>query len=191
MNRANKAAAGSVWGKISTLVALAMLYFSPVNAQTWQSIRDAIRKKYPTVKQLSTDDLAHWLADTNRPAPLLIDARKKDEFTVSHLQNARHLDSINAVREEAKSNSRPLVVYCSVGYRSSAFAEKLQRAGFTNIFNLEGSIFAWANEGKPVHRGQQKLDPAKVHPYDKKWGGLLKSELHSLLNNGASGKRFD
>jgi rhodanese-related sulfurtransferase len=159
------------------IVLLAMLYFWPINAQTWESIREAIRKKFPAVKQLSTDELVRWLADTNRPAPLLIDARNKEEFAVSHLQNARHLDSVKAVGELAKSNSGPLVVYCSVGYRSSALAEKLQRAGFTNVFNLEGSIFAWANEGKPVYRGQEKLSPAKVHPYDKKWGALLKPEL--------------
>jgi rhodanese-related sulfurtransferase len=156
-----------------------MLYCSPVNAQTWQSIREAIRKKFPTVKQLSTDELARWLSDTNRPPPLLVDTRSRDEFAVSHLQQARHLDSIKSVREAARSNARPVVIYCSVGYRSSAFAEKLQRAGFSNVFNLEGSIFAWANEGKPVYRGQQKLDPAKVHLFDKKWSALLKPELRA------------
>jgi rhodanese-related sulfurtransferase len=158
---------------------LAMVYFTPVNAQTWDSIRQSIRKKFSTVKQLPTDELARWLSETNRPAPLIIDARRKEEFVVSHLQYAQHIESVKDVRDAAQSNSRPIVVYCSVGYRSSAFADKLQRAGFTNVFNLEGSIFAWANEGKPVYRGFEKLDPPKVHPYDKKWGALLKRELHA------------
>jgi len=171
-----------MWGKFSALMTLAMIYVSPVNAQTWESILQAIRKKFPTVKQLSTDELARWLADTNRPAPLLIDARNKEEFAVSQLPNAQHFDSVKQVGEAAAAKSRPIVVYCSVGYRSSAFAEKLQRAGFTNVFNLEGSIFAWANEGKPVYRGSQKLDPPKVHPYDKKWGALLKRELRGQAN---------
>jgi rhodanese-related sulfurtransferase len=170
---------GGFWGKFSALMTLAMIYVSPVNAQTWDSILQAIRKKFPTVKQLSTDELARWLSDTNRPAPLLIDARSKEEFAVSQLRNAQHLESVKQVSQMAGSNSRPLIVYCSVGYRSSAFAEKLQRAGFTNVFNLEGSIFAWVNEGKPVYRGPQKLDPPKVHPYDKKWGALLKPEFHA------------
>ena len=179
MKTNGRSARSGLWGKFSALMTLALIYVSPVSAQTWDSILQAIRKKFPTVKQLSTEELARWLADTNRSAPLLIDARNREEFAVSQLPNAQHLDTVKQVSDAAGSKSRPLVVYCSVGYRSSAFAEKLQRAGFTNVFNLEGSIFAWANEGKPVYRGTQQLDPPKVHPYDKKWGALLKPELRS------------
>lgn len=39
-----------------------------------------------------------------------------------------------------------IVVYCSVSYRSSILARRLQDMGFTNVYNLEGSIFKWANE---------------------------------------------
>src|SRR5262245_37711771 len=118
-----KTQVASPWKKFSAFVTLALLYFSPVNAQTWQSILDMIRKKFPIVKQLSSDDLSRWIADTNRPAPLLIDARSQDEFAVSHLQHAQRLDSIKQVRDAIQSNARPIVVYCAVGYRSSAFAD--------------------------------------------------------------------
>ena len=166
------------WQRIAALFSLSLIYVLPVSAQTWDSLRQSIRRKFPSVRQLSTQALADWLADTNRPAPLLIDARKSGEFAVSHLQNARHLSSVAGVQAAATSNSQPIVVYCSVGYRSSALAEKLQKAGLTNVYNLEGSIFAWANEGRPVFRGGTNLQPAQVHPYNARWGALLDQRLH-------------
>ena len=68
-----------------------------------------------------------------------------------------------------------MIVYCSVGYRSSALAEKLQRAGFTNVANLEGSLFQWANENRPLHRGTNTV--REVHGYSRKWSGLLQADV--------------
>jgi hypothetical protein len=68
----------------------------------------------------------------------------------------------------------PIVTYCSVGYRSGAFAERLRSAGFTNVVNLEGSIFRWANEGRPLFRSARPV--TEVHPYNRTWGLLLKED---------------
>lgn len=168
--------------RIAAFFGLFALYMSPVNAQTWDSLRQYIRKRFPEVRQLSTDELANWLAETDKmPRPLLVDARRIEEFSVSHLPQAHMADTIEAVLALPRLENQPIVVYCSVGYRSSVLAKKLHRAGLTNIWNLEGSIFAWANEGRPVYCGQKPLFPARVHPYDKKWGQLLKEPLRSPL----------
>jgi rhodanese-related sulfurtransferase len=164
--------------RIAAFCGLFALYVSPVSAQTWDTLRQNIRKRFPDVRQLSTQQLADWLADSNnRPSPILIDVRRIEEFKVSHLPGAHWADTVKAVRALPRPDSRPIVVYCSVGYRSSALAGELQKAGLTNVWNLEGSIFAWANEGRPVHRGREPLVPPKVHPYDKKWGQLLNKDL--------------
>ena len=62
----------------------------------------------------------------------------------------------------------PIVVYCSVGYRSEKVGEKLKAAGFLNVKNLYGSIFEWVNEGNPVVGNDNKAT-AKVHTYNKTW----------------------
>lgn len=159
-----------------TWLALAGLYIAPVTAQTWDSLLSTIRRKFPGVRQLSTQELAAWLADTSRPTPILIDSREPREFAVSHLPHARHAPSLAAVQTLNLPKSQPIVVYCSVGYRSSALAEKLVQAGFSQVANLEGSIFAWANEGRPVYRGTNTVN--EVHPYDSKWGQLLDPRWH-------------
>lgn len=164
------------------LAGLAFIYVSPVGAQTWNSILNHIRKRFPSVRQLSTRLLDEWMTGANEsPRPLLVDARPEAEFAVSHLRGAQRFVSIEMVKAALSTNAQPVVVYCSVGYRSSALAKKLAKAGLTNVSNLEGSLFAWANEGRPVYRGEARLDPPRVHPYDAKWGRLLKPGLRSPL----------
>jgi rhodanese-related sulfurtransferase len=160
----------SVWKWFAAYASLAWIYFTPVHAQTLDEVKEIVRKRFPDVPQLSTRELAEWLGNPAQTAPLLVDVRTRDEFSVSHLTNAFNSTSVEEVRRAARE--RPVVVYCSVGYRSSAFADKLIRQGMTNVFNLEGSIFQWANEGRPVYQGTNVVQ--KVHPYDSKWGKMLK-----------------
>jgi rhodanese-related sulfurtransferase len=138
---------------------------------TWEEINSSIDHQYPTVKNLDVDTLKAAL-DQGQP-PVLIDVREKDEFAVSHLPNAVNFSNAHAV---AYPKDTAIVVYCSVGFRSAAFAKELAEQGFTNVRNLRGSIFAWANLGYPLRRGF--MPTRAVHPYNKKWGTLLKEELH-------------
>jgi 3-mercaptopyruvate sulfurtransferase SseA len=70
-------------------------------------------------------------------------------------------------------------VYCSVGYRSARIVERLRAAGHSDVRNLRGSIFQWANEGRPVVRGDSTVH--KVHPFDATWGRLLNADLRADL----------
>lgn len=142
-----------------------------------EGIKAMVRKRFPEVRQLPTPELASWLADTNRPQPVLFDVRQPDEFVVSHLAGALQVNpdtKLDVLRAQLTTN-RPVVVYCSVGYRSSELARRLLKAGITNVFNLEGSIFQWANEGRPVVNTNGIA--AKVHPYNERWSTLLKPEV--------------
>jgi hypothetical protein len=56
-------------------------------------------------------------------------------------------------------------------------ANKLQAKGFTKVFNLEGSIFKWANEGRGLYHGDQQTKV--VHPFNSKWKQLLDKALWS------------
>lgn len=156
----------------------AVLGFDP-EQDGLEGIKELVRKRFPEVRQLPTKDLAAWLADTNRPQPFLLDVRQAEEFTLSHLPGARRIDpNVNAEAIKAvAATDRPLVVYCSVGYRSSELARRLMQSGITNVFNLEGSIFQWANEGRPL--AGTNGPAAKVHPYSERWGALLKPEVRA------------
>jgi rhodanese-related sulfurtransferase len=138
-----------------------------------------VRHQFADVKQLATADLAAWLADDSRPRPQLLDVREPEEYAVSHLPGAIRV-SPDATADEVLARidpGRPVVAYCSVGYRSSQLVERLQAAGLTDVVNLEGSIFAWAREGRRLERNGQPV--TTVHPYDTRFGRLLRSELRA------------
>lgn len=145
----------------------------------WSGVLSTIETRYPDVPRITTDSLASWLAADSVPPPLLLDARSPEEYAVSHLKDAIRIDpeAEDFAMLDSLDRDAPIVAYCSVGYRSSELASRLQSAGFTNVMNLEGSIFRWANQGRPVYRSEQPVH--KVHPYNAAWGRLLKKDLHS------------
>lgn len=146
---------------------------------TWHAVDQMIAADYPNVRAISTDSLAERLADDTAPTPLLLDARSPEEYAVSHLPGAHRVDpsADNYPDLDTLSADAPIVVYCSVGYRSAGVAQTLREQGFTNVANLDGSIFRWANEARPVYRGDQRVHA--VQPYDATWGRLLADSLHA------------
>ena len=158
------------------LLQIGAFYFCNLTAEDLESIQRLVRERFPEVRQLNTSHLEKWLEDDKRTKPLIVDVRPPHEFEVGHLKDARRLDSVIAFERAKVDRATPLVLYCSVGYRSSSLVMELKKAGWTNIWNVEGSIFKWANEGRPVYRGKNKVNV--VHPYDAKWGKLLKAQYH-------------
>lgn len=168
--------------KTITILALALLFASAVRGHAigWALVKAKIRSEFPDVRRITTDELSAWLSDRSRPAPLLLDVRSRAEFDVSHLAGAIHVEPGAAAAIISEAKDRTIVTYCSVGYRSGAFAKKLGDAGFTKVLNLEGSIFRWANEGRQVVRDGRTV--AEVHPYNRTWGLLLKKESRADIH---------
>ena len=107
----------------------------------------------------------------------ILDAREPEEFKVSHLANAYYV-GYNSFSEEETSKlisnkNAPIVVYCSIGIRSENIAAKLKKAGFSNVSNLYGGIFAWKNKDYPVF-DMQNEETENVHAYSKSWSKWLK-----------------
>jgi len=107
---------------------------------------------------------------------VLIDARAKEEFEVSRLKGAIHVSpvTVNPAQEMPShvKKSTPVVVYCSVGYRSEKLTELLLENGYQNVRNLYGGIFEWVNRGHEIVNSTGVTD--KVHPYNTFWGVWLR-----------------
>lgn len=147
----------------------------------WFILKQSLRHRFPGVEWITTEQLADWLADEKRPPPVLLDVRTEEEWNVSHLPGARRVDPGVPVEEAAEGLSKetPIVTYCAVGYRSGELATKLRAAGLTNVRNLEGSVFQWANEYRPLVRGDEAV--TTVHPYSNIWGALLMDDVRAAL----------
>jgi len=96
---------------------------------------------------------------------IFVDVREDKEYRVSRIPGALTKEEF----EHAKvSPETPLIIYCSVGYRSGKYGEKLVDMGVENVYNLYGGIFKWSNDGKQLEDEDGATN--RLHTYNKKWG---------------------
>jgi len=130
-----------------------------------------------TVPLISVEDL-----DEIKDHVILLDAREKEEYKVSHIAGAVHVgyDNLNEKRIGELDKTKTVVVYCSIGYRSEKIAEVLQKQGFRNVLNLYGSIFEWVNKGKPIVDNNNE-ETWKIHTYNKKWSKWMVNKNYTKV----------
>ena len=152
------------WGRLGILVAAAC------GAPSLDSVQADIERALPDVPQVRAE--AAFADD-----PLVLDVRTPEEFRVSHLAGAVRVDpearAADVLAAHPDAASRPVLLYCSVGWRSSVLADRLRRAG-VDARNLRGGAFGWRNDGRPLVRGGAPT--GDVHPYDEAWGRLIEDE---------------
>ena len=89
----------------------------------------------------------------NQGKPLILDVRTAEEFATGHLQNAKHIplsELSNRLKEIEKSKNGTIITVCERGVRSSSAAGLLTKAGFAQVFILDGGVIAWKSQGLPT-----------------------------------------
>jgi rhodanese-related sulfurtransferase len=159
------------------------VFTAPQQSMSWADVFALVKREWPEVPQMTTQELARRMAEGDASALVLIDVRSRQEYQVSHLPGAVWAETPRQVEDVLKGRTKHdvIVLYCSAGVRSSKAAARLIKSGYTSVFNLKGSIFQWANERRPVLRDGKLVDV--VHPYDERWGVLLDSQFHPKPNN--------
>ena len=111
---------------------------------------------------------------------LIFDVRDKAEFDISHVPGAVRIDPDMTAEQFMAAfghtlGGRTVLLYCSVGVRSSRLAQRIDDAatdaGAVAVYNLRGGIFAWHNYGKSLKEGRQLTE--HVHPYSRSWSRYL------------------
>lgn len=109
----------------------------------------------------------------------VLDAREIEEYNISRIPSSVHvgyekfdLDKIEHIAKDEK-----IIVYCSVGYRSEKIGERLEEAGYSNVKNLYGGIFAWVNQHQPIVNNHGKTHT--VHPYGLFWSAFITNDSTS------------
>ena len=135
---------------------------SCINTSFDKKVHALIKYKIPV---LDVDSLAGKTSEY-----LILDTRAKEEFDISRLPNAQFagFKKFNIKDWKGIDKNQPIVVYCSVGYRSEKIGKRLEKAGFVNVYNLYGGIFEWVNRFHVLAEQGQS-----VHTYNKKWSKWL------------------
>jgi hydroxyacylglutathione hydrolase len=86
----------------------------------------------------------------------VLDVRSDSEFAGGRIAGAKHKfvaemrDGVNG--ELGLNKESPVAVYCGSGYRASIAASLMQRAGFSDVRNVPGSMKAWRSAGFQVEK---------------------------------------
>lgn len=138
-----------------------------------------VREDY-NVQHISNEDFIKLSKDN----VIVFDVRQQNEYQVSRLINAIHLDPNTSVDDFFKKYSGQLenktaVFYCSVGERSSKMLSKLNNklklSGVLQAYNLEGGVFKWSND--KINLLDKNGDATNyVHPYNNYWGRLVNNK---------------
>jgi hydroxyacylglutathione hydrolase len=107
-----------------------------------QSVGAAPRELVERTDRITAGSLAEQL-DRQTP-PLVVDVRTPAEWEQQRIDDSLNLP-LSRLAEQLGGLpvKRPIVVYCSSGYRSAIAASVLRRAGVTDVFDLVGGLGAW------------------------------------------------
>lgn len=139
--------------------------FSQVNSTAYGIMLKTLLSN--SVKQVAVDQVSNEHS-------IFLDSRAYKEYEVSHIKGATWIgyDEFDLKKVSNLQKTDPIIVYCSVGYRSEKIGEQLIKAGFTDVSNLYGGIFEWVNQDREIVNEEGKIT-SKVHAYSKSWGVWL------------------
>lgn len=115
---------------------------------TVQQFLVSIPRDYYTIKQI---DGLKSLAKEKQA--LLVDVRQPKEYASGHIKGA-----INLPLRELTQNlnripqNRPVILYCSTGYRTAMGVMALQMLGYTDVRGFPPSIEGWKAAGEQLEK---------------------------------------
>lgn len=103
------------------------------------------------VPQASVSEAAAWLDEGKA---VLVDVREPAEHAAVSIPGTIHIPmSAFDPDKLPDADDRVVVLFCAMGARSQAVAERLVELGFPHRFhNMAGGIQAWLQAGLPVER---------------------------------------
>jgi sulfur-carrier protein adenylyltransferase/sulfurtransferase len=164
-------------------------YFRPVKTRSAEEVREILQQTAP--------------GDVN-----LVDVRQPSEYAEGHLPGAQLIPVNEMAERHHELDSRKLTItYCGAGVRSRAAAAVLIRAGFTDVWSMEGGIRAWhglvaedlPKAGMTFFSGAEDpltviglcwlLEEGSAKFYDVVAGKLGKTALGALFAEAATAER--
>ena len=107
----------------------------------------------PAVKNVTPDEAEKLLKEHKEVT--VLDLRTSDEFAAGHIAGAKNIDFLAddfAKKIAELDKSKPYLVHCASGGRSTRSLPQFKGQNFTNIFHLNEGFSAWAKAGKPVEK---------------------------------------
>lgn len=119
-------------------------------------VMDIAKKRFSSIQPLKPQEA---VIKVNRGG-VFVDIRGAEEFAKGHIQGSKNIElaKIRAgeVKPLEKFKDAPIVTVCNYGNTARAAATALEKAGFSQVYVLQGGLQAWQNASLPVSKTQQK-----------------------------------
>ena len=102
------------------------------------------------INQMNSDELVEFVELNDA---ILLDVRTKDEFNSGHIENSLNIDYFSdefSINVDKLDKNIPIILYCRSGRRSGLSANKIKKLGFKEIYNLEGGVLEWIEQGNVI-----------------------------------------
>ncbi len=139
---------------------------SPVRSEKWKqkkitTMYNEFVTEFPQISSITVEEFKQLKKQNNL---VIVDVRTEKERMVSVIPGAISKADFEQNLDSYKDSA--IIVYCTIGYRSGRYAQKLLKQG-VNALNLEGSLLAWSHiDGELVNSsGSTK----QVHVFGKRW----------------------
>jgi molybdopterin/thiamine biosynthesis adenylyltransferase/rhodanese-related sulfurtransferase len=112
---------------------------------TYRELLARVRRE---IDEIPTADAHERLQSAE--SPLFVDVREDDEWEEGHIPGAVHIARgrlESRIEGLIPDKTRPLVVYCSAGWRSAFATKVLGEMGYEDVVNLAGGFTDWKRNG--------------------------------------------
>lgn len=140
--------------------------------ETLKQMMEQNRREFSDVDQVDVVDLIQLMKQHN---VVTVDVRTDAERRVSIIPGA--ISAAEFARANFKHVDRPVICYCTIGYRSAMYAQAMKQRG-VSISSFNGSIIAWCQAGQQLITPNGR-DTKNVHIYGPKWN-LLPPEYKAV-----------
>mmetsp|Transcript_26772 Transcript_26772/g.50012 ORF Transcript_26772/g.50012 Transcript_26772/m.50012 type:complete len:189 (-) Transcript_26772:475-1041(-) len=145
---------------------------SPSNSETKQKLaREKFMKAHNKTFGGATISMAEARElERKGQKVVFVDIRTRAEQQVSRFPKS--IDEEEFWKNKKLYKDAHVVSYCTIGFRSGVFAQKLKRMGYPHIYNGEGVVLWTYDEATQlVHREKDgsEVPVKKVHVYGNEW----------------------
>jgi rhodanese-related sulfurtransferase len=89
----------------------------------------------------------------NQGKVAIVDVRDAYDFAAGHMRDAKNIPAKELPQrlgELEKFKSKAVILACTSGKQSPKAAAQLKKAGFNEVYSLDGGIAAWQAQGMPI-----------------------------------------
>lgn len=119
-------------------------------------VMDIAKKRFSSIQPLKPQEA---VIKVNRGG-VFVDIRGAEDFAKGHIQGSKHIEMAKIRAGEIKGLDKfkdaPIVTVCNYGNTARAAATALVKAGFSQVYVLQGGLQAWQGASLPIAKASAK-----------------------------------